>query len=282
VVFEQYQKRKAEANNDDLSTPHHAPVTMRDTSKARRGRPLSVHASSVVSHQLTSPVSETNVMKRSPSQGAITGLSHGFSILSLHNTRIAAASARHNGPATERRAMSPPAAMRYRAATVDSNLSDAGSSNSGQDIYATPSSVYNGPKLFKKPTTKSNRQIIHNAIRDSCLKGKVDEPLRDKALDALGRTDGCHFLVLFREGQFKGLYTFDPEAGEGSKFFGTGPPRINDSMTEKLFQYNSGTKTFKVVTTTHHMSVQIDGIALQSGVWTGKKTTGPKPPLEMF
>lgn len=94
-----------------------------------------------------------------------------------------------------------------------------------------------GPKLFKKPTTKSNRQIIHNAIRDSCLKGKVDEPLRAKALEALGRTDGCHFLVLFREGQFKGLYTFDPDANEASKFFGTGPSRIDDSMTEKLLQW---------------------------------------------
>ncbi len=41
-------------------------------------------------------------------------------------------------------------------------------------------------------------------------------------------------------------------------------------------------KKFTVITTTHHMSVQIDGITIQSAVWLGKKAVGHKAPLEIF
>lgn len=96
-----------------------------------------------------------------------------------------------------------------------------------------------GPKLFKKPSAKSNRLIIHNAIRDCCLPGIVNEDVQRKVLDTLARCEeGSHFFVLFRDAncQFRGVYVYDPDINEATKIFGTGPTRIDDSMTEKLYK----------------------------------------------
>ena len=40
-----------------------------------------------------------------------------------------------------------------------------------------------GPKLFVKPSQKSNRQIILNAVSQCCLAGAVNREVRDKVLD---------------------------------------------------------------------------------------------------
>ncbi|XP_055336634.1 patronin-like isoform X2 [Paramacrobiotus metropolitanus] len=277
IVFEEYQRRKAAAAAEEAGLG--PPVTMREN-KSRKPRPLSVHANSVTTPVQAPPVTDfaTSKIKRCPSQGDIMKVSQEFSILSLHNSRVAAASARHGPTVPERRQLSPPGGFRTRAVTTDS-ISDASSSNSNQDVQ-----VYNGPKLFKKPSAKSNRLIIHNAIRDCCLPGIVNEDVQKKVLEALARYNGSHFLVLFRDAncQFRGLYAYDADVNEAVKVYGTGPTKIDDSMTEKLYKYNSGSKKFSIVPTTHHMSVQIDGITIQSALWYGKKTTGLKPPLEIF
>lgn len=41
-----------------------------------------------------------------------------------------------------------------------------------------------GPKLFKEPSSKSNKPIIHNAISHCCLAGKVNEPHKNSILEA--------------------------------------------------------------------------------------------------
>ncbi|GAV05514.1 hypothetical protein RvY_15635 [Ramazzottius varieornatus] len=270
AVFEQYQKRKLEAEKED--NPAARQGTVLREPKARRARPLSVHANTI--HQVSVPTShEPTAMKRVSSQGDILKLGQELSILSLHNPRLAAASARQVNGSSGRRALSPPGRMPMQDST-----SDAGSSNSGQEVYT-------GPKLFKKPSAKSNRLIIHNAIRDCCLPGIVNEDVQRKVLDTLARCEeGSHFFVLFRDAncQFRGVYVYDPDINEATKIFGTGPTRIDDSMTEKLYKYNSGSKKFSVIPTTHHMSVQIDGVTIQQALWLGKKTTGLKPPLDIF
>uniref|UniRef100_A0A8C3WNM9 Calmodulin regulated spectrin associated protein 1 n=1 Tax=Catagonus wagneri TaxID=51154 RepID=A0A8C3WNM9_9CETA len=43
---------------------------------------------------------------------------------------------------------------------------------------------YTGPKLFKEPSSKSNKPIIHNAISHCCLAGKVNEPHKNSILEA--------------------------------------------------------------------------------------------------
>lgn len=44
--------------------------------------------------------------------------------------------------------------------------------------------VFLGPKLFKEPSSKSNKPIIHNAISHCCLAGKVNEPHKNSILEA--------------------------------------------------------------------------------------------------
>lgn len=40
-----------------------------------------------------------------------------------------------------------------------------------------------GPKLYKEPSFKSNKFIIHNAITRCCLAGKVNEPQKNKIVE---------------------------------------------------------------------------------------------------
>ena len=40
-----------------------------------------------------------------------------------------------------------------------------------------------GPKLFVKPSQKSNRHIIINAIKDCCLAGLVNQDAKNKVLE---------------------------------------------------------------------------------------------------
>jgi calmodulin-regulated spectrin-associated protein len=40
-----------------------------------------------------------------------------------------------------------------------------------------------GPKLFKEPSSKSNKPIIFNAISHCCLAGKVNEPQKNTLLE---------------------------------------------------------------------------------------------------
>lgn len=54
-----------------------------------------------------------------------------------------------------------------------------------------------GPKLFKEPSSKSNKPIIHNAISHCCLAGKVNEPHKNSILEASVK------FLLFR---IKGAY----------------------------------------------------------------------------
>ncbi|KAG7245916.1 hypothetical protein CRUP_004079, partial [Coryphaenoides rupestris] len=42
---------------------------------------------------------------------------------------------------------------------------------------------YNGPKLFKEPTSKSNKTIIINAVAHCCLAGKVNESQKNVVLE---------------------------------------------------------------------------------------------------
>jgi len=48
---------------------------------------------------------------------------------------------------------------------------------------------YVGPKLYVKPTQKSNRSIIINAVSHCCLAGHVNKDKVDKALEV------CHCYI---------------------------------------------------------------------------------------
>lgn len=75
AVFEQYQKRKLEAEKEDNPVARQGTV-LREP-KARRARPLSVHANTI-HHQVSVPTShEPTAMKRVSSQGDILKLGQG-------------------------------------------------------------------------------------------------------------------------------------------------------------------------------------------------------------
>jgi len=48
-----------------------------------------------------------------------------------------------------------------------------------------------GPKLFKEPSSKSNKPIIHNAISHCCLAGKVNEPHKNSILEVNIKIQNC-------------------------------------------------------------------------------------------
>lgn len=52
-----------------------------------------------------------------------------------------------------------------------------------------------GPKLFKEPSSKSNKPIIHNAISHCCLAGKVNEPHKNSILEASIKVSHLSFHV---------------------------------------------------------------------------------------
>nr|CAI5868550.1 unnamed protein product [Callosobruchus analis] len=146
------------------------------------------------------------------------------------------------------------------------------------DISSTPSSMmdYNGPRLYKQPATKSNRNIMLNAVEYCVFPGVVNREAKRRVLEEINRSESKHFLVLFRDAgcQFRALYSYCPEREEIIKLYGTGPRQVNDKMFDKFFKYNSGGKCFSQVHT-KHLSVTIDAFTIHNSLWQGKKVNLP-------
>ncbi|XP_054006402.1 patronin isoform X7 [Hylaeus anthracinus] len=146
------------------------------------------------------------------------------------------------------------------------------------DISSTPSSMmdYNGPRLYKQPTTKSNRGIMLNAVEYCVFPGTVNREAKRRVLDEIARSESKHFLILFRDAgcQFRALYSYCPDREEVSKLYGTGPKQVNDKMFDKFFKYNSGGKCFSQVHT-KHLTVTIDAFTIHNSLWQGKKVNLP-------
>ncbi|XP_021925923.1 patronin isoform X2 [Zootermopsis nevadensis] len=146
------------------------------------------------------------------------------------------------------------------------------------DISSTPSSMmeYTGPRLYKQPTTKSNRGIMLNAVEYCVFPGVVNKEAKRRVLEEIARSESKHFLILFRDAgcQFRALYSYCPEQEEVCKLYGTGPKQVNDRMFDKFFKYNSGGKCFSQVHT-KHLTVTIDAFTIHNSLWQGKKVALP-------
>uniref|UniRef100_A0A0A9XVS5 Short spindle protein 4 n=1 Tax=Lygus hesperus TaxID=30085 RepID=A0A0A9XVS5_LYGHE len=153
-----------------------------------------------------------------------------------------------------------PASHRRR---FDDNMSDAGSD-------------YNGPRLYKQPTTKSNKGIVLNAVEYCVFPGVVNQPAKFRVIEEMNRSEAKHFLVLFRDAgcQFRALYEYYPETEEVVKLYGTGPKQVTDRMFDKFFKYNSGGKCFSQIHT-KHLTVTIDAFTIHNSLWQGKKVNLP-------
>ncbi|VDK41744.1 unnamed protein product [Taenia asiatica] len=145
--------------------------------------------------------------------------------------------------------------------------------NGEESAYSGPGFPIAGiqpqPRLYVKPKSKSNRQVIVNAISHCCLAGTVNEPAKKLALQELAAVDGSHFIVLFRDSrcQYRALYAFDFETEELKFICGNGPRKITHNMCDKFFKYNSGAKQFSEITSTKHLSAVVDAITIQNSWW---------------
>ncbi|XP_060945554.1 calmodulin-regulated spectrin-associated protein 3 [Limanda limanda] len=149
---------------------------------------------------------------------------------------------------------------------------------------SSPASIpeYTGPKLYKEPTFKSNKFIIHNAITRCCLAGRVNEPQKNKIVEDMEKSTANHFLILFRDSscQFRAVYTMNPETEEMVRLTGNGPRFISPEMVESIYKYSSDRKQFTAIPS-KTMSMSVDAFTIPGHIWqkrpgTPKKLGTPK------
>ncbi|XP_046690693.1 calmodulin-regulated spectrin-associated protein 3 isoform X1 [Silurus meridionalis] len=144
---------------------------------------------------------------------------------------------------------------------------------------SSPASIpeYTGPKLYKEPSFKSNKFIIHNAISRCCLAGKVNEPQKNKIIEEMEKSTANHFLILFRDSscQFRAVYTMNPETEEMVRLTGIGPRVISLSVVESIYKYSSDRKQFSVIPS-KTMSMSVDAFTIPNQLWQTKRPGTPK------
>ncbi|KAK6167851.1 hypothetical protein SNE40_021785 [Patella caerulea] len=271
-IFQQYlqkKKEKEDEQNGVVSRPAKTPAkTPRARPKSMFVRPKDDSSSKNSSQEDLSTSGESGVPPTShprplrlPSRLPTTKMRKAVSCNTLNQNG--------QGGATYRRPPSPDLLRLNRGKSGKNFEDDLGAGS-------TTGSDYSGPKLFVKPSQKSNRNLICNAISHCCLAGIVNNDVKNRVLEEINRSTAKHFVILFRDAglQYRGVYTYEPETEEVFKLVGSGPRYINNKSLEKYFKYNSGSKCFSEITSTKHLSVSIDAIVPVSSVWKSCKPTG--------
>ncbi|CAH8467366.1 unnamed protein product [Heterobilharzia americana] len=130
-------------------------------------------------------------------------------------------------------------------------------------VNNTEDGLSNDTKLFVQLQTKSNRRAIANALNYCCLAGPVNENTKRTALEALGCSDGKHFMILLKSHcQYSGLYNYSPIIEKAIRISGTGPSKIENNMVDKYYKYDSGLKRFVEINSTSHLSTVVDAVLL--------------------
>ncbi|XP_044203551.1 calmodulin-regulated spectrin-associated protein 3-like isoform X1 [Thunnus albacares] len=134
----------------------------------------------------------------------------------------------------------------------------------------SPAPEYTGLKLFKEPSFKSNKFIIHNALSRCCLAGKVNETQKNKIVEEMEKSPANHFLILFRDSscQFRGVYTMNPESQELVRLVGMGPRTISSTQVESIYKYSSDRKQFSAIPS-KTVGMSVDAFTIPSHLWHG-------------
>ncbi|XP_072513191.1 calmodulin-regulated spectrin-associated protein 3 isoform X2 [Salminus brasiliensis] len=144
---------------------------------------------------------------------------------------------------------------------------------------SSPASIpeYTGPKLFKEPSFKSNKFIIHNALSRCCLAGKVNEGQKNKIIEEMEKSSANHFLILLRDSncQFRAVYTLDGQSDELQRLCGVGPRAISCSAVEAIYKYSSDRKQFSALPS-RTVSMSVDAFTIPALLWQTKKQGTPK------
>ncbi|KAK9535249.1 hypothetical protein VZT92_007643 [Zoarces viviparus] len=249
---------------------------MEDLDKVLRQKPTTVRG--VKKQRPKAVFRDDSVLSHSPARGFIGTKVYSRSTMNLSSM------ANDSGGLTVRkspsRSHSPSRLMSPRRVSGHNGEKDW---ENGSTI-SSPASIpeYTGPKLYKEPSFKSNKFIIHNAITRCCLAGKVNEPQKNKIVEEMEASVGNHFLILFRDAscQFRAVYTMNPETEEMVRLTGIGPRIIAPEMVESIYKYSSDRKQFTAIPS-KTMSMSVDAFTIPGHFWqkrpgTPKKLGTPK------
>jgi len=127
-------------------------------------------------------------------------------------------------------------------------------------------------RLYREPSTKSNRQLLQMALKYQCLPGPVNAAERKKAEEALNSSGAYHFMALYKQNKYKGLYEVEDceDVQKIMKIHGIGPKEVDENMIEELLKYNSGVKSFQSVDS-RTLSPAIDGFRLNNQCWLTRR-----------
>ncbi|MBN3322401.1 CAMP1 protein, partial [Atractosteus spatula] len=253
--------------------------------KPKKQRPKSVHRDES-SSETQSKCSSTRQSPRKALWMAFQSRAEVVGADNLSSAQSGSSLSLASAATTEAESVNSGGAGSQRGESVESfpGLSRNASRNTERDWEnaSTASSIasvaeYTGPKLFKEPSAKSNKNIIHNAISHCCLAGKVNEPQKNSILEELEKCESNHLMILFRDGgcQFRALYSYFPDTEEIHKLTGTGPKSITKKMIDKLYKYSSDRKQFNVIPA-KTVSVSVDALTIHNHLWQAKRPTVPK------
>uniref|UniRef100_A0A8C0RAR3 Calmodulin regulated spectrin associated protein 1 n=2 Tax=Canis lupus familiaris TaxID=9615 RepID=A0A8C0RAR3_CANLF len=233
--------------------------------KPKKPRPKSVHREESCSDSGTKCSSTSDHLSRAQSGSS----------LSLASAATTEPESVHSGGTPSQRVESLealPTLSRNPSRSTDRDWETASAASSLASV-----AEYTGPKLFKEPSSKSNKPIIHNAISHCCLAGKVNEPHKNSILEELEKCDANHYIILFRDAgcQFRALYCYYPDTEEIYKLTGTGPKSITKKMIDKLYKYSSDRKQFNLIPA-KTMSVSVDALTIHNHLWQPKRPAVPK------
>ncbi|XP_053336659.1 calmodulin-regulated spectrin-associated protein 1-B isoform X1 [Clarias gariepinus] len=260
LIKQEYLKRKQQELTEEQEQPQPKP---KPKPKPKKQRPKSV---------LKEELSTDTLPKCTPANENLISAQSG-SNLSLASVATTEADSVNSGGAGSQRGDSVESfSMLSRTTERDWDNGSTASS-----ITSTSMAEYTGPKLFKEPSAKSNKPIIHNAISHCCLAGKVNEPQKNSILEEIEKCESNHLMILFRDGgcQFRALYSYYPDTEEIHKLTGTGPKSITKKMIDKLYKYSSDRKQFTVIPA-KTMSVSVDALTIHNHLWQAKRPAVPK------
>ncbi|XP_035510982.1 calmodulin-regulated spectrin-associated protein 3 [Morone saxatilis] len=271
-------QRRGDFTKQEYERRHQLKI-MEDLGKVLRQKPTTVRG--VKKQRPKTVFRDDSVLSHSPVKGFMgTKLNKVYS----QSTTNLSSMANDSGGLTVRkspsRSHSPSRLMSPRRTSAQNGEKDW---ENGSTI-SSPASIpeYTGPKLYKEPSFKSNKFIIHNAITRCCLAGKVNEPQKNKIVEEMEKSTANHFLILFRDTscQFRAVYTMNSETEEMVRLTGIGPRIISPEMVESIYKYSSDRKQFTVIPS-KTMSMSVDAFTIPGHFWqkrpgTPKKLGTPK------
>ncbi|XP_072115524.1 uncharacterized protein [Mobula birostris] len=129
-----------------------------------------------------------------------------------------------------------------------------------------------GLRLYKEPSSKSNRLILHNALTHCCLAGRVNEVQRTQVIQELASCEHAQCLILFRDQhcQFRALYSLSGDSLHIQRLWGIGPRHIHTDMIDRLYKYNSDRKQFHPIPS-RIISPNVDALTIHGHLWSARK-----------